>query len=234
MDRKARPHTGTATPRDTGTATAAGTATSSNTTGINASMNMTDAPYATPSHTAASHTTTSRTGAPPTAAPATAPAPPLTIRLAIPTDTPAIAAIHQASRQVTMPYLPPQRRTHDEVTRWVREIVLPQCHTVVAARGPELLGYAAVRGELLDQLYLRPDVRRTGIGSLLLAAARRHRPDGLLLHVFQLNAEARAFYAHHGFRVVATDDGRGNMENLPQLTLRWTPASVPVPPRGTP
>ncbi|MFD9207372.1 GNAT family N-acetyltransferase [Streptomyces sioyaensis] len=194
-------------------------------------MNMTDAPYAT-----TSHPTASRTGTPPTAAPtaAPAPAPPLTIRLAIPTDTPAIAAIHQASRQVTMPYLPPQRRTHDEVTRWVREIVLPQCHTVVAARGPELLGYAAVRGELLDQLYLRPDVRRAGIGSLLLAAARRHRPDGLFLHVFQLNADARAFYAHHGFRVVATDDGRGNMENLPQLTLRWTPASVPVPPRGTP
>ncbi|MFI0905728.1 GNAT family N-acetyltransferase [Streptomyces sioyaensis] len=210
MDRKARPHPGTAT--------------SANTPAVKASMNMPDAPYATPSSP----------GAPPSAAPATAPAPPLTIRLAIPTDTPAIAAIHQASRQVTMPYLPPQRRTHDEVTRWIREIVLPQCHTVVAARGPELLGYAAVRGELLDQLYLRPDVRRAGIGSLLLAAARRHRPDGLSLHVFQLNADARAFYAHHGFRVVATDDGSGNMENLPQLTLRWTPASAPVPPRETP
>lgn len=218
MDRKARPHTGTAPHRDTGTATAASSNTS--TTAINASMNMPDTPYA----------TASSPGAPPTAAPA----PPLTIRLAIPTDTPAIAAIHLASRQVTMPYLPPQRRTHDEVTRWVREIVLPQCHTVVAARGPELLGYAAVRGELLDQLYLRPDVRRTGIGSLLLAAARRHRPDGLSLHVFQLNADARAFYAHHGFRVVARNDGSGNMENLPQLTLRWTPTSVPVPRRGTP
>lgn len=166
--------------------------------------------------------------------PAAAPAPPLAIRLALPVDAPAIAAVHLASRQVTMPYLPPQRRTHDEVTRWIREIVLPQCHTVVAARGAEILGYASVRGELLDQLYLRPDVRRAGIGSLLLAAARRHRPAGLSLHVFQLNTEARAFYAHHGFRVVATDDGSANMENLPQLTLRWTPAAAPVPPRGTP
>ncbi|WP_395370542.1 GNAT family N-acetyltransferase [Streptomyces tubercidicus] len=160
--------------------------------------------------------------------------PPLTLRSAHPTDAPVIAAIHQASRRATMPYLPPQRRTHDEVTRWIREIVLPQCHTVVAARGPELLGYAAVRGDLLEHLYLRPDARRTGIGTRLLAEAQRHRPDGLTLHVFQLNAEARAFYAHHGFRVVATDDGSGNMENLPALTLRWAPVPRPLSPRGTP
>ncbi|MFG2528256.1 GNAT family N-acetyltransferase [Streptomyces sp. NPDC048516] len=164
----------------------------------------------------------------------TPPAPPVTVRLALPTDAPAIAAVHQASRQATMPYLPPQRRTHDEVTRWIREIVLPQCHTLVATRGPELLGYAAVQGDLLDQLYLRPDVRRRGIGTLLLAAARRHRPDGLYLHVFQLNTGARAFYAHHGFRVVAVDDGSANMENLPDLTLRWTPVPGPRLPRGTP
>lgn len=208
--------TGTATGSDTDTSTAndLGTGTGTGTNGtmkVNTSMNMS-------------------TGTPPAAAPA----PPLTIRLALPVDAPAIAAIHLASRQVTMPYLPPRRRTQDEVTRWIREIVLPQCHTVVAARGAEILGYASVRDELLDQLYLRPDVRRAGIGSLLLAAAQRHRPAGLSLHVFQLNAEARAFYAHHGFRVVATDDGSGNMENLPQLTLRWTPPSAPLPPRGTP
>ncbi|MGW2413782.1 N-acetyltransferase family protein [Streptomyces tubercidicus] len=161
-------------------------------------------------------------------------APPLTLRPAHPADAPVIAAIHQASRQAAMPYLPPQRRTHDEVTRWIRETVLPQCHTVVAARWPELLGYAAVRGDLLEHLYLRPDARRTGIGTRLLAEARRHRPDGLSLYVFQLNAEARAFYAHHGFRVVATDDGSGNMENLPALTLHWAPAPGPLSPRGTP
>src|SRR5436190_18748653 len=92
------------------------------------------------------------------------PAPPLRIRRARPTDAPVIAAIHQASRRATMPYLPPQRRTHDEVTRWIREIVLPQSHTLVAVRGPEPVGYAAVRGDLLDHLYLLPDARRTGIG----------------------------------------------------------------------
>ncbi|MFI7090530.1 GNAT family N-acetyltransferase [Streptomyces lydicus] len=159
---------------------------------------------------------------------------PVTIRPARPADAPAIAAVHRDSRRATMPYLPPQRRTHDEVTHWIREIVLPESHTLVAARGPEVLGYAAVRGELLDQLYLRPDVRRTGIGTRLLTEVRRHRPDGLTLHVFQLNAEARAFYAHHGFRVVATDNGSGNMEHLPELTLRWTPSRGAAAPPESP
>ncbi|ARF59579.1 GNAT family N-acetyltransferase [Streptomyces gilvosporeus] len=122
-----------------------------------------------------------------------------------------------------MPYLPPQKRTHDEIAHWIREIVLPQSHTVVATRGPELLGYASVRGDLLDHLYLRPDCRRTGIGSRLLAEAQRLSPAGLTLHVFQLNTDARAFYAHHGFTLIATGDGSDNMENLPDLTLRWTP-----------
>lgn len=168
--------------------------------------------------------------------PSDAPAgtPPVEVRPAGPADAPVIASIHQASRAATMPYLPPQRRTHDEVTHWIREVVLPQSHTLLASRGPEVLGYAVVREDLLDQLYLRPDVRRTGIGSRLLAAAQRHRPDGLTLHVFQLNTAARAFYAHHGFRVVATDDGSGNMERLPALTLRWTPGSGAVPPPGIP
>ncbi|MFG2140412.1 GNAT family N-acetyltransferase [Streptomyces sp. NPDC048650] len=157
---------------------------------------------------------------------------PMRIRTAVRADAPAIAAVHQASRSATMPYLPPQRRTHAEVTHWIREVVLPQCATVVAARGPEILGYAAVDRDLLDHLYLRPDVRRAGIGTRLLAEARRLSPGGLTLHVFRLNTEARAFYAHHGFTVVATGDGSGNMENLPELTLRWTP-DPPFPP-GSP
>ncbi|MEU9116283.1 GNAT family N-acetyltransferase [Streptomyces sp. NPDC048483] len=162
------------------------------------------------------------------------PAPPLHIRHARPTDAPDIAALHLASRRAAMPYLPPQQRTHDEVTRWIREIVLPQSRTLVAVRGPEILGYAAVQGDLLDHLYLRPDVRRTGIGSRLLAAAQRLSPDGLTLHVFRLNTGARAFYAHHGFTVIATGDGSDNMENLPELTLRWTPGAPRLSPTGSP
>ncbi|MYT27620.1 MULTISPECIES: GNAT family N-acetyltransferase [unclassified Streptomyces] len=145
------------------------------------------------------------------------------IRSAEQADAAVIARIHMTSRSATMPYLPPQKRSHEQVTRWVEDVVLKQCRTWVAVRDPEVIGYAALDGDMLEHLYLRPDVRRQGIGTLLLDEARRHSPDGMSLHVFQQNTDARAFYERRGFIVVDTNDGDHNMENLPDMTLRWTP-----------
>ncbi|WP_203551863.1 GNAT family N-acetyltransferase [Actinospica acidiphila] len=131
-----------------------------------------------------------------------------------------------ASRSATMPYLPPQKRGHEQVSRWVRDVVLKRCRTWVAVRRAEIVGYAALDGDMLDHLYLRPDVRRQGIGTLLLDEVRRHSPEGLVLHVFQQNIGARAFYERHGFTVLDISDGSRNMENLPDMTLRWTPSSA--------
>ncbi|WP_329572849.1 GNAT family N-acetyltransferase [Streptomyces sp. NBC_01361] len=148
------------------------------------------------------------------------------IRFAAEADAGVIARIHMASRSATMPYLPPQKRTHEQVTRWVRDILLKQCRTWVAVRDAEIAGYAALGGDVLEDLYLRPDVRRQGIGTLLLDEVRRHSPEGVSLHVFQQNTDARAFYERHGFTVLDTSDGDRNMENLPDMTLRWTPGSA--------
>ncbi|MFC3982218.1 GNAT family N-acetyltransferase [Streptosporangium jomthongense] len=145
------------------------------------------------------------------------------IRPANTADAAAIAHIHMTSRAVTMPYLRPQRRDHAQVTRWIEEVVLASCRTWVAVRDGEVVGYAALEGDMLEHLYLRPDIRRQGVGTLLLDEVRRHSPDGLSLYVFQSNVEARAFYERHGFTVFDTDDGQRNMEKLPDMTLRWTP-----------
>jgi GNAT superfamily N-acetyltransferase len=127
------------------------------------------------------------------------------------------------SRAATMPYLPRQERSQDEVTRWIEDVVLKECRTWVAGRGTQTLGYAALEEDMLEHLYLRPEARRQGIGTLLLEQAKRHSPNGLSLHVFQLNTDARAFYARHGFTELDTNDGSRNMENLPDMTLRWIP-----------
>jgi ribosomal protein S18 acetylase RimI-like enzyme len=148
------------------------------------------------------------------------------IRFAEDADADVIACIHMASRLATMPYLPPQERSHEEVTRWIRDVLLRQCRTWVAVRETEIAGYAALDGDMLEDLYLRPDARRQGIGTLLLDEVRRHSPDGVSLHVFQQNTDARAFYESHGFTVFDTNDGDRNMENLPDMTLRWTPDSA--------
>lgn len=145
------------------------------------------------------------------------------IRRAVEADTAAIAHVHLTSRSVTMPYLPPQKRGHEEVTRWFRDVVLKRCRIWVAVRDAEVVGYAALDGDVLEHLYLRPEFRRLGIGTLLLDEVRRHSPDGVSLHVFQQNADARAFYERHGFTVFDTTDGERNMEHLPDMTLRWAP-----------
>ncbi|MFF4186330.1 GNAT family N-acetyltransferase [Streptomyces sp. NPDC001691] len=141
-------------------------------------------------------------------------------------DAAVIARIHMTSRSATMPYLPQQKRGHEQVTRWVQDVLLKVCRTWVAVRDAEIIGYAALDGEMLEHLYLRPDVRRQGVGTLLLDEVRRHSPAGVSLHVFQQNTDARAFYESHGFAVLDTNDGDRNMENLPDMTLRWTPNSV--------
>lgn len=149
------------------------------------------------------------------------------IRPADAADAAAIARIHMSSRAGTMPYLPPQQRNHDEVTRWVEEVLLQEGPLWVAVRGGEILGFAALAGDMLEHLYLRPDCRRQGIGTLLLDEVRRNSPAGVSLHVFQQNTDARAFYERHGFTVLDTSDGHRNMENLPDMTLHWTPQAAP-------
>ena len=147
------------------------------------------------------------------------------IRFADKADAAVIARIHMTSRAATMPYLPPQKRSQEQVTRWVLDVLLRDCRSWVAVRDAEILGYAALDGGMLEDLYLRPDVRRQGIGTLLLDEVKRHSPDGVSLHVFQQNTDARAFYERHGFTVFDTSDGDRNMEKLPDMTLRWTPDS---------
>jgi ribosomal protein S18 acetylase RimI-like enzyme len=124
-----------------------------------------------------------------------------------------------------MPWLPALHS--DEETRWWMEhVVLARCTTWVATdREDAALGFAAVDGDILEHLYLHPDVRRQGIGSLLLAQVRRARPAGLTLHVFAQNTAARAFYERAGFRVLETGDGSGNEEGLPDVRYGWTPST---------
>lgn len=149
------------------------------------------------------------------------------IRRAEAADADAIAGVHRASRSAAMPYLPPQKRDHEQVARWVRDVLLAECRMWVAVCDTEVVGYAALDGEMLEHLYLRPDVLRRGVGTLLLDEVRRHSPAGVSLHVFQQNTGARAFYERHGFTVLDSSDGDRNMENLPDLTLRWTPEPEP-------
>ncbi|HEY9330224.1 MAG TPA: GNAT family N-acetyltransferase [Streptomyces sp.] len=143
-------------------------------------------------------------------------------------DADALTRLFLDSRAAALPYLP---RVHsDEATLgWMTYIVLPGTDVWVAelrkdGGAAEPVGFVSVDGDEIEQLYLRPDMRRRGIGTRLLAKARERSPQGLGLYTFQRNTEARSFYERHGFTAVGFDDGSRNEENEPDVRYRWSPA----------
>ena len=53
--------------------------------------------------------------------------------------------------------------------------------------------------------------------------AKRERPKGFRLWVFQQNEGARRFYERHGCTLVLETDGADNEEHLPDALLEWRP-----------
>ncbi|WUD73022.1 GNAT family N-acetyltransferase [Streptomyces sp. NBC_00510] len=142
-------------------------------------------------------------------------------------DADAITAVFLASRAAAMPWLP-RLHTDEETRWWVANVVLEQCRVWVAEQTATgaATGFAALDGDWLEHLYLRPDARGRGIGSRLLDEVVRHHPDGpLSLHVFRRNAAARAFYERHGFRAVPGSESTANEEGEPDLTYRLPPVA---------
>ncbi|MQA33563.1 GNAT family N-acetyltransferase [Modestobacter roseus] len=114
---------------------------------------------------------------------------------------------------------------HDEAaTRWwMAHVVLAGQRVRVALDGGRVVGFAAVDGDWLAQLYVDPDHQGAGVGRALLDDAVRARPEGLSLRVFQRNIRARHFYEAAGFTLVDEDDGSRNEEREADCTYTWSP-----------
>lgn len=148
----------------------------------------------------------------------------VSVRVAVPEDGPAIAALYTAARVAAVPQMPPARHTAEEdvaflsgrledgeVTAWVAE-----------AEG-EALGFALCTPTFLDGLYIRPDLKGQGIGSLLLDVVEATHPDGYELWVFESNTGARRLYQRRGLVEVEHTDGSGNEEKAPDVRMAWRP-----------
>ena len=88
----------------------------------------------------------------------------------------------------------------DQVRRWYAGKLAEWDWGRVVCEGGRVVGFLAAIGPHIDQLFIDPDHQRAGIGTSLLEAmlARRLRPA--TLHVFALNAPARALFERFGFR----------------------------------
>lgn len=99
--------------------------------------------------------------------------------------------------------------------------------TWVALSEEELVGYARVAGDWLDDLYVDPAHQGSGVGTMLLDVVKRLRPDGFCLWVFESNVDARSFYARRGLVELEHTDGSGNEERAPDLRMAW-PGADPI------
>ncbi|MEO8812243.1 MAG: GNAT family N-acetyltransferase [Caulobacteraceae bacterium] len=135
-------------------------------------------------------------------------------------DAGEIAELFLASRQDALPYLARIHRD-DEVRAWVGEVVLPRLETWVARERDRIVGFLALDGDDLDQLYVLPGHYRQGIGARLLAVAKERSPARLRLFAFQRNMRARAFWEANGFRVLDMNDGDRNEEKEPDIHYEW-------------
>jgi GNAT superfamily N-acetyltransferase len=147
---------------------------------------------------------------------------PVSIRAATPSDSDAVAAIFLGAHRTSMRYLP-ESHSDEEVVAWFTGTVLAEEEVFAAEAGGAIVGFLALLGEVLEHLYVRPDVQRRGVGSALLAHAKELRPDGFRLWVFQRNAPARRFYEARGLRLVELTDGSANEEHEPDALYEWRP-----------
>ena len=127
-----------------------------------------------------------------------------------------------------MAYLPQDLHTAQETRDWMRAIVFARQRVIVAESGGAVVGFLALDGSLISNLYLSPAQQSRGFGSALLAEAKGLRPEGLELWVFEPNAGAIRFYERHGFTTAERHDGQDNEEKIPDRLMVWRPRPAGV------
>ena len=119
----------------------------------------------------------------------------------------------------------PVVHTDDEHRWFVRELMLPNQEVWVAEEEREVVGFAAIKDDLLGHIYVHPRAQGNGIGTALLNKTKERRPDGFTLWTHQPNDGARRFYERRGCVAVEFTDGAGNEEKTPDVRYQWRPAS---------
>jgi chorismate mutase/GNAT superfamily N-acetyltransferase len=147
----------------------------------------------------------------------------LTLRPAGPEDAVAIADLYTAARVAAVPQMPPARHTNAEDREWMAARLAGGDHEAWVATLPDgrIAGYALLSPVWLDHLFIEPDLRGSGIGTVLLDLVKSLRPHGFSLWVFESNAGARRFYARHGLVELERTDGSANEEQAPDVRMAW-------------
>lgn len=147
------------------------------------------------------------------------------LRRADAADAVAAAEVLILARQAARNAIRPIVHSDEEIQRWVETGLIPHCDVWIAEdEDRQVLALLVLDEDWIDQLYVRPDAAGLGIGSRLIAVAKKLRPDGLQLRTSTTNPGAQRFYERHGFVLVEryTEDST----EVKQADLRyvWTGA----------
>jgi ribosomal protein S18 acetylase RimI-like enzyme len=108
----------------------------------------------------------------------------------------------------------------DGIRGYFRAEILPKNDVHVAKDGSEIVGVVASNKESVSALYVRVDSIGRGIGSALIELAKSNSNGSLWLFTFEKNANARRFYAKHGFEEI--EYGFEPFWKLSDVKLRWS------------
>lgn len=142
-----------------------------------------------------------------------------TIRRATVADAGALAEIYVTSRR-SAAGLPRASHRDEDVRAWFATTVLVEHEVWVAEVEARAVGLTVLRGESIDQLYVRPDAQRRGVGARLVEHAKRQR-GRLRFSTLEANEPARAFCEKHAFKAIAFGDGTGNEDGAPDVLYEW-------------
>jgi len=147
----------------------------------------------------------------------------LEIRLLRLEEVEEIVRLWRRSRQDNLPWLEERMGyTPQDDLRHFRGHLMAKYEVWVAAEAGVPVALLALGSSEVNQLYVEPKQQRRGVGSALLAHAKRHSPEGLRLFTHQRNERARRFYESRGF--LATAFGVSPPpESEPDVEYRWTP-----------
>lgn len=132
--------------------------------------------------------------------------------------------IFQFNKELILQYETLEEINLDYVLSWVQKKISSRIdeYTVICAEGKKAGYYHFFRneeGELeLDDLYIFPEFRNQGIGSVVIKKCCTSVKEPVMLYVFTRNKGAVSLYKRMGFQVVETiKDSRLIMKRAPDL-----------------
>lgn len=147
-------------------------------------------------------------------------------RLAWKSDLDELAEFYISTRRYFSDLIPPIVGTAEGVRTWLANRLASQDEVWLVHDDLGIAALMILEPGWIDQLYVRPDLVRRGIGSSLVNFAKSQLPGGIQLWTFQSNSPAQSFYERHGFTAVEVTDGQSNQEKAPDIRYQWLP---PVP-----